>query len=322
MDVIILQVIFGISLFFIINWIGKHSFSIGYREINLFVSNEDAPALNFLIRVLSPIVYILILAALLYSFQLDKFVVNFYLVNIYYIIFRLLFNLVTERGILMNWFKQIIYWISIATISILVYNKIIRYKHNLLPDFTSMANEIWIIVLVFIFQLLNSLQLSNEGAERRRNAYLVKKYKYFKAEYGRTIKNNTKNEAIEIIAYAILIYEDFNRPKVARWLEYAAFYFTNKLYSLGVMQFPTRVLINDKESVDLGTKKLRETYEKAIESGEANFKQHYEFKSEIISKYNGGSKYYSAITGLTDEIKAKFYQNSSDVLSPYPRVEY
>lgn len=61
-------------------------------EISIFVKTEEAPALNFLIRVLAPIVYIIIVSSILYYFGLDKYVWNIYLVNIYYIIFRLLFN--------------------------------------------------------------------------------------------------------------------------------------------------------------------------------------------------------------------------------------
>jgi hypothetical protein len=260
-EVFIVQFTLGVGLFFIINWIGKHSFSIGYVEIALFVNNEEAPALNFLIRVLTPIIYLLISSTLLYALKLDRFVNDYYLVSVYYVVFRLLFNIATQRRLLLNWVKQIIYWVSIVTLSFLVYDKIIRYKKNLLPDFASMANELWIIIIVFIFQLLNSIELPTEGTEKRTNAYLNEKFNLFKKKYHPIIKHNTKNEALEIIAYAILIYEDFNRPKIARWVEYISFYFTKKLHSLGVMQFPTEKYINDVESVDLGTRKLRASYE-------------------------------------------------------------
>ena len=96
MNIILVQLFLGILLFFLINWVGKHSFSVGYVEITLFTNNEEAPAFNFLIRVLSPLIYILITAALLYAVNLDEYVNNFYLVNIYYIVFRLVFNLINS----------------------------------------------------------------------------------------------------------------------------------------------------------------------------------------------------------------------------------
>ena len=93
MDILLIQILLGIGLFFLINWIGKHSYSIGYMEISIFIKTEEAPALNFLIRVLTPIVYIIIVSTILYYFGLDKYVLNIFLVNIYYIVFRLFFNL-------------------------------------------------------------------------------------------------------------------------------------------------------------------------------------------------------------------------------------
>ena len=119
MEILLVQIILGVGLFFLINWIGKHSYSIGYMEISIFVKTEEAPALNFLIRVLTPIVYIIIVSTSLYYFGLDKFVWNIYLVNIYYILLRLIINLATNRGLLLNWYRQFLYWTAIVVISYL-----------------------------------------------------------------------------------------------------------------------------------------------------------------------------------------------------------
>src|SRR5690606_14030432 len=160
MEIFLVQLSLGILLFFLINWIGKHSYSIGYMEISIFVKAEEAPALNFLIRVLTPLVYIIIVSAILYNFTLDKYVTNIYLVNIYYIVFRLIFNLATNRGKLLDWYRQALYWLSITVISFFAYEKLIKVKANILPDFTTIANELWIIVLIFVFQLANNLRFS------------------------------------------------------------------------------------------------------------------------------------------------------------------
>lgn len=88
MEILLVHVFLGIVLFFLINWIGKHSYSIGYMEISIFVQTEEAPALNFLIRVLTPVVYIIIVSAVLYNFGLDKFVLNIFLVNPLFQVFR------------------------------------------------------------------------------------------------------------------------------------------------------------------------------------------------------------------------------------------
>src|SRR5690606_24751386 len=144
---------------------------------------------------------------------------NIFLVNIYYIIFRLLFNLLTNRGLLLNWYRQFLYWTAIIVISYFTYDKLIKVKANILLDFTTVANELWIIILIFIFQVTNNMRFSKDGTVKRKQNYLKSRYNYFKTNYGKLIKEITQNEALETIVFAIIIYEDFNRPKIARHIE-------------------------------------------------------------------------------------------------------
>lgn len=314
MEIVIVQIVLGIILFFIVNWIGKHSYSIGYMGISMFTKAEESPGLNFLIRVLTPIVYIILISTLFYSVGLDKYVKNIYLINVYYVIFRLLFNLATSRGLLMDWFRQFIYWSAIISISFFVYIKIIKVKTNILPDFTTLANELWIIILIFLFQISNKIQLSPNGIHKRKKNYLKSRYKYFKKNYGEIIKEITKNEILESVTYTILIYEDFNRPKLARIIENIRFRLTGKSHTLGVMQYKTDKMINDKESVILGTKKIvaaYNRYEKKMIEKKQNF---YEWDSilYIVKDYNVGDDYSYEVVDLVGVIQKLYYKNTKD----------
>jgi len=318
MEILLVHIVLGIGLFFLINWIGKHSYSIGYMEISIFVKTEEAPALNFLIRVLTPIVYLIIISTTLYYFGLDKYVWNIYLVNIYYIIFRLIFNLATNRGHLLNWYRQVLYWLAIVAISFFTYEKLIKVKANILPDFATVANELWIIILIFSFQVLNNLRFSQEATQKRKETYLKNRYKYFKRLYGELIKDLTNNEILECIVYAIIIYEDFNRPKIARQIEYLKFRLTKRPHTLGVMQVRSDKLLSDLESVKLGTEEVVTTYRKHLEKLEESSESFYEWgiKYEIINHYNGGTSYLSEVSTLSDIIKNNFYENTTDTLEP------
>lgn len=316
MDILVIQIFLGIGLFFLINWIGKHSYSIGYMEISIFVKTEEAPALNFLIRVLTPVVYIIIVSTILYYFGLDKYVWNIFLVNVYYIVFRLLFNLLTNRGLLLNWYRQFLYWGAIVVISYFTYYKIIKVKTNILPDFTTVANELWIIILIFVFQVTNNIRLSQDGTVKRKQNYLKTRHNYFKNLYGKKIKEITQNEVLEAITYAILIYEDFNRPKLVRIIENIRFRITKKPHTLGVMQVMTSQLLTDNESVVLGTTKIVDSYKLYLQkSAEENY-GYYEWSamSEIIGGYNTGISYGDEVTELAQTIKEEFYKETSDTL--------
>ena len=318
MEIYLVQIIIGIGLFFIINFIGKHSYSIGYMEISIFVKTEEAPAFNFLIRVLTPVVYLIIVSSFLYYFKFDKYVLNIYLVNIYYIIFRLIFNLATNRKLLLNWYRQFLYWVAIIVLSFFTYEKIIKIKANILPDFTTISNELWIIILIFIFQITNNLRFSKEGTQKRKDNYLKNRYNYFKKPYGQLIRNITQNEILECIVYAVLIYEDFNRPKIARHIENLIFKLTKKPHTLGVMQVKSNKLISDFESVKLGTEKIVNSHKKYLETTTEteNVLVEYFANEFIISEYNAGTSYKEEVTDLTNIIKESFYKNTTDTLHP------
>src|SRR5438093_6181974 len=96
-------------LFWIVNWIGKHSTAWGYLQLSLAVRADDAPAFNFVFRVLTPIVYLIIVSAILYAAGLDLLVNRIYFVIIYYFILRVAYNVVLGRTRLMNWRLQITY---------------------------------------------------------------------------------------------------------------------------------------------------------------------------------------------------------------------
>lgn len=333
MDILIVQITLGVLLFFIINWIGKHSYSIGYIEISMFVKVEEAPAFNFLIRVLTPIVYLIIISTILYYFNLDRYVYNIYLVNIYYILFRLFFNLLTNRGLLLNWYRQFLYWLAIISISYFTYDKLIKEKSNILPDFTTISNELWIIILIFIFQILNNVRVSNDGTIKRKENYLKSRYSHFKKLYGTKIKEITKNELLEALTYSIMIYEDFNRPKSIRIIENLNFKLSKKPHTLGLMQIKSNRILTDEESVYLGTEKIVNAYKNKTRKKKKKSKQKEDFEiinennevinnystswfliNDIILDYNNCSKYSDEVFELYTIIKDTFYKNTSDKL--------
>ncbi len=205
----------GIALFFIINWIGRNSTTFGYLSLSVFVKADEAPAFNLIVRIISPIVYLLISAATLYYLGLDNYVDNFYMVSFYYITTRLLVNLLTDRYLLINWPKQILYWIIIMSLSYFIYIKIIITRNNLLPDFSNLANELWIIICVFLYQLFNNTTTANESTIDRKERYLKRKFVLFRKMYSEDIEV-LKNSRLISLAYAILIYENFNRPYLYR----------------------------------------------------------------------------------------------------------
>lgn len=113
-----------------------------------------------------------------------------------------------------------------------------------------------------------------------------------------------------------MIYEDFNRPKIIRIIENLKHRFSNKSHTLGVMQVKSDKLINEKESVILGTTKIVNSYNKYIKENSVEGEEIYEWNiiNSIISDYNVGSEYSHEVYELSYEIRKTFYPNSKDNL--------
>lgn len=328
--IIFFQIVISILLFFLMNLIGKHSpVSLKYMQISNFLDTDEAPAFNFLFKVLTPVVSIIIISAILYSVNLDNYTKNIYLVSVYYIFFRWGFNIAIGRGMLLNWKKQIFYAVFIIGISYFTYINLIIYKKNLLPDFTTIANELWIIIIVFMYTLINNISIATTGAEKRKYRYIGSIFNNIKTKYSTTIKTVTgPNIRITQIIYAIIIHENFNRPKIYRLLENLYGIINNKPKTYGIMQIKSDKPIDDLKSVELGCKKIMADFEALIpkylqdadkykDESKSEYWLNYlesgmldkEYQSNLIRTYNHCDDYTYEIVELADYLNEKFYEN-------------
>jgi hypothetical protein len=323
----IFQIITAIILFFLINLIGKFApTDLRYFQISSFLETDEAPAFNFSFRILTPIVFIILLSALLYSVDMDKYVKDIYLISIYYVLFRAVFNIAISRSLLINWKKQFFYAVCIVGLSYFIYQKIIITKKNLLPDFSNISNELWIIILVFLYNLVNNIQIPNDGAERRKFIYVKSTFLHLKKNYGEIIDSFSTNIRFQQIAYSIMLHENFNRPKLFRIIEYINSLF-KKEGTYGIMQVKSNQILNDSESVKLGMdillknfKKFKLEFKKELENKVEedgyyyNSKEYLDqnFQSKLIRSYNHCDDYSYEISELTDYLNEKFYENKED----------
>lgn len=320
------QIITAIILFFLINIIGKYApTDLRYFQISSFLETDEAPAFNFSFRILTPIVFIILLSALLYSVEMDNYVKNIYFISIYYVLFRAFFNIAISRTLLVNWKKQFFYAVCIVGLSYFVYKKIIITKQNLLPDFTNIANELWIIILVFLYNLVNNVQVPNTGAEKRKYSYVKSTFLQLKNNYGEIVDSFSTNVRFQQIAYSIMLHENFNRPKLFRIIEYLNSLF-KKEGTYGIMQVKSNKILTDYESVKLGMEILQinfkkyklefqqEIENKAQDDSYYNSTEYFDqnYQNKLIRSYNHCDDYSYEIGELVDYLNENFYKNQEE----------
>ena len=249
--------------------------------------------------------------------NLKQFNRNIYFITIFYWIFRVLWVLCTSRGKLTNWLEQIIYWLISIGLSLWVYS-LIESVEQILPSPRSLLDQLWILIIMFVYSILNQLQISREETIKRKNSYILSRYKTFKKKYDTIIKEFFHNDFYEALTYSIMIYEDFNRPCVVRWVEYLSFWMSSKPYSLGIMQVTTDKFIDDQESIKQAMQIIQRLGDEFVMK-HANCEYCYTSVTTAIyyiaEGYNGGDyRYQDEINNIFETIESN-YSNIKSLIS-------
>lgn len=327
-QLLLFQVALAIAMFFLINWLGRHSKPFGYMPLSLFAQVDVAPAFNLTFRVLTPVVFLILVSAGLYWLNLDRLTHNIFLVAVFYFAFRLLFNGVMERWGLLNWSMVTIHLILTVSLSWLSYRYLIVERSNLLPNFETISNELWLVIAGFLYVLFNKIRWSSRGTEGRKLAYVLSRYAMYRKRYGGIIRGHTQNTKLEALVYAVIIMEAFNRPKLHRMFERALFTI-GLAKTLGIMQVTTDKPISDDRSIELGAAKLMTHCREAFVG--SRLQEHLKLYGlsqledrlryyerdvlhETLVKYNYSGDYAREALDLYDIILSRFYSNCKDSL--------
>lgn len=301
----------AVVLFFAMNWIGKNSISVGYRQLSVVFEKDDAPAFNFLFKVIGPVVYLILCVVLFQAFDLEILTEKCYFIVVYYWAFRLVWNFFFNRWKLLDLLHLILYWISSIGVAYWMYTNIEKVD-KILPDGKGLIDQMWILIIAFLYELCNRVRVGEQRTIKRKDHYLRARYDKFKGKFGNITGSYFNNDFYENIVYAIMIYEDFNRPFLIRKIEDLRFFITRKPHTLGIMQVTTDKYINDEESVRQAVKKIAGDINAFIEENRDDENEIFGWNlvSYIANKYNGGSTGYSGeISDIFCSISRLYYNN-------------
>ena len=293
----------------------KEYITINYDVFRFKKIGERKCGLNILISIIFPLIYTTICAGILYKLNYDNYVEHIYIVNILYFFIRwIMISFVFEWKILNDWKSEIIEFIVCNILNILLYYFFIIKTKDIFVSIDELKKAIWIGIITFIFVVIrdyvyDNIKINNMNSEERKRKYILVKYNKFKSRYGYII--DTEDQILKKIVYAIMIYENYSRPRIIRKLEYIIFFIKGEA-SLGIMQFKTSDYINDEESVKRGYFKIKNQYEKlkkelADEEIEVN-KNNKRYKNKVIMRtilnYNDSYKYYEEVNYIMSVINS------------------
>lgn len=283
----VMHILLAVALFYLVNLIGKHTEDFGYISTSLFEEPNESLALNFFIRVLTPSVFIILFSSAIVALDQADLRIEIYMVVIYYYLLRAGIIFLFNRHRLISWPRYLGHALSGFAIAMLAYNYLILPKRSLLPNLETAGNELWLALLAFLYAIANNISLSGSPGVRRRNSFVSKHYAAARRRFGDQIDAKISDKLLKLVAYSVLVYEDYARPPAIRALERCAFW--KKRRTTGIMQVAADDALTDAESIEKGIDILLASWTK--HSSEENWWR----VNETISEYNKDDDYISRV---------------------------
>ncbi|UTB76006.1 hypothetical protein A4W74_04610 [Latilactobacillus curvatus] len=253
-----------------------------------FSENKTTAGVNILYNAILPNIYILLLKEFSIS---DPYVNKLYFIVVGYLFIRYsIIFFVLQRRSLINIQYELALIMLVLIVTYIVFTKIIKANISVLIPIKDFKNEIMLILILFLYDVLKNMltnKFENRDKTSQRERYIRDRYSYFFDKYNTLIVKELKDSGIYsnenkkklvLLIYAIIIYENFSRPKAYRMFEYCASRLSQRKYSTGIMQVTSNTSLSDEESVIKGVSILKEAF--------LLHKNEKAWVSEVANKFN------------------------------------
>lgn len=281
-----------------------------YSSVSKFISSGNRKWLSyFLFRLIPPFIILVLLSSVLSKYLDIRYVDCF-------IIFSASVSLILRDVISLYKVELIsekmIHFINI--IFVLIVAKMISVISGvfdlsfLAPSIEGLIDNLWsslfVALLVILYLKITNMNNTNEDAREKDLAisnYVLLSYSRINGKYETDIISACEKYNCSIpLLYAILIYENMNRPSWMRFIENVAVRFFKLELTVGIAQVKSKIPLDDRKSIYLAANILKNT--KNIDLSKKNNEYH-----EAIGHYNVSKKYSASIFIVIENLKRYVY---------------
>lgn len=338
---VVINIVVAFLLFYVDGKIGlilsNHRDFFSYDPY-LFGPNAGEKKSNYTLCVLSPAVLVAILAVVYEYIGFALGIDSLWMVcPLYWSVRFLYFALRNRLAFLDIKYESIRFALSLIITSAVLYviYKLRENEQSLFIPWDEVRNAVWYALLAYIAKLVWDMfqaefSQQNEKSVDKVRKITIRRYHEFLEKYGDIINRYLSEEnyfigfysMLESTIYAIMIYEDYNRPIFIRKLE--TFLMRNHLnrgrvMTLGVMQTRTDRVISDEESIKIAIKKIISNVttvslpnnEWITEYWRAEFYFSEQVLPEILKAYNGTTSYCKEVSNIYKVIEQYKQENGA-----------
>ena len=200
------------------------------------------------------------------KYGFNRLNINIFLVFVFEMIFRLVYySYILEKDFFDKSENNLMYYVILIILGYLLNMNFINKVSYVFLSSEDLRIITWFVMFIFIYQFLkdNEMFKKVEVKDERRplsDQGIFVSYARLKSKYNKDI--NYENKDICNIMYAIMIYENYKRPKFYRNIDNFRFRFDGGAKKLGIMQVETKRFISDDESIELVYKKISKLCDK------------------------------------------------------------
>jgi len=219
-----------------------------------YFQNKENRRLN---QILLPTIYIIIISALIPIVKENVFLIvifeifirNFYLTTI------------TNQNYKISNLTFILESFISISLSLFTYNYFINKVESVIPNPEDIKPFIWFLIILYIFSLYKISNKENKKDSQnkqiiRKKEHIIMQYAKFKNIYSSIIKS--KNIVINNLIYAIMINNNYKRPKIYRDINSYIGSISKKETAYGIMQVKSLNHLTDEESIKLTLKSFEQ----------------------------------------------------------------
>ena len=247
-------------------------------------------------------IYILLLSGIYTSLKLTKSNESIFIIILFEMLIRIIdANLLKETNFfnIDNIKRYSILFISVFILNTYFINKVNNIFLN--PEQTKII--IWFLIIIYLKDLsknkenINKPKQNIKNETKNKNEYIIIQYAKLKNKYSIFVK--TRYQELIPIIYAIMIYENKNRPELLRKIDYQLYKIDNKGRKYGIMGIYSKYYIDDENSIAITIRRLEKIYNK--------YKEQKNKTRLIIKDYYNKDNIVNEILYITKEIQ-KFNQ--------------